>query len=140
MSFVLYYLFDMYDPEKKEGLEWEKKGIAFQLFDIIVELSIISTMAFWLVYILNVSTPIIPVRKGLEDFVDSYTSGMFFMFAVFIFLTDLTSKLKYVFKVALGDIFDMVFPEEGSILDMSLRYSAKQRKKMSACFGRKYNA
>jgi hypothetical protein len=125
LSFVLYYLFDTYDPP--ESTEWETKGLAFQFTDIALEISIIGLVAFWLVYFINVSTPIIPIRKGLEDFVDSYTSGLFFMFAIFIFLEDFSNKMKYLFKHFLGNVFDRVFPAEGSIIDGSLRYSEKQK-------------
>jgi hypothetical protein len=125
LSFVLYYLFDTYDPP--EYTEWETKGLAFQFTDIALEISIIGLVAFWLVYFINTSTPIIPIRKGLEDFVDSYTSGLFFMFAIFIFLEDFSNKMKYLFKHFLGNVFDRVFPAEGSIIDGSLRYSEKQK-------------
>jgi len=124
LSYVLYYLFDVYDDKNKE---WETKGLSYQLFDVTVEVSIIGIAAFWLVYFMNISTPIIPVRKGLEDFVDSYTAGLFFMFAIFIFLGDLTNKLKFLFDTFLGTHFDFLFPAEGSILDGTLRYSKKQK-------------
>jgi len=134
LSFVLYYTFDVYDPENKQGMEWELKGLLFQLFDVIVEIAIISVVAFWLVHHINTSAPIIPVRRGLEGFIDSYTSGLFFMFTIFIFLDDLGEKLKYIFHRALGSTFDLVFPAEGSVLDGTLKYSAEQRKKISAGF------
>jgi len=125
LSFVLYYLFDSYNPP--ESTEWEKKGLAFQFTDIALEIAIIGLVAFWLVYFMNVSAPIIPVRKGLEDFVDSYTSGLFFMFSLFIFLQEFSNKMRYVFNHFLGHFFDKVFPAEGSIIDGSLRYSEKQK-------------
>ena len=124
LSYVLYYLFDVYDEKNKE---WEEKGLTYQIFDVGVEVSIIAVVAFWLVYFMNISTPIVPVRKGLEDFVDSYTAGLFFMFAIFIFLGDLTNKLKYLFNTLLGLHFDRLFPAEGSLLDGTLRYSDKQK-------------
>ena len=124
LSYVLYYLFDVYNDKNKE---WEEKGLPYQIFDVSVEISMIAIVAFWLVYFINVSAPIIPVRKGLEDFVDSYTAGLFFMFAMFIFLGDLTNKLKYIFDTFLGSYFDTIFPEEGSILDGTLRYSKRQK-------------
>ena len=129
MSFFLYYMFDMYDPDKQKGLEWEKKGLAFQLFDVAVEIAIVGVGAFWLVYCINTSAPIIPIRHGLEDFVDSYTSGMFFMFAVFMFMTDLSHKLKYLFQLGLGEMFDHYLPEQGSILDGTLTYSQRQKER-----------
>lgn len=125
LSFILYYLFDTYDPPN--STEWETKGLTFQFTDIALEIAIIGLVAFWLVYFINVSTPIIPVRKGLEDFVDSYTSGLFFMFAIFMFLQDFSNKMKYVFNHFLGNFFDRIFPAEGSIIDGSLRYSEKQK-------------
>ena len=124
LSYVLYYMFDVYNDENKE---WEKKGVPYQIFDVAVEVAMIGIVAFWLVYFMNVSTPIIPVRRGLEDFVDSYTAGLFFMFAIFIFLGDLTNKLKYIFDTFLGSHFDVLFPAEGSILDGTLRYSKEQK-------------
>jgi hypothetical protein len=124
LSYVLYYLFDVYNDKNKE---WEDKGLSYQVFDVSLEIAIIGIVAFWLVYSINVSAPIIPVRRGLENFVDSYTAGLFFMFAMFIFLGDLTNKLKYIFDTFLGSYFDTIFPEEGSILDGTLRYSKKQK-------------
>ena len=125
LSFVLYYLFDTYNPP--ESTEWEKKGLVFQFTDIALEIAIIGLVAFWLVYFINTSTPIIPVRKGLEDFVDSYTSGLFFLFSIFMLLQDFSNKMKYIFDHFLGHVFDKVFPAEGSIIDGSLRYSEKQK-------------
>lgn len=129
MSFVLYYLFDTYNPERQEGMDWEKKSLSFQLFDVVLEIALIAVGAFWLVYFVNTSAPIIPVRHGLEDFVDSYTSGMFFMSSIFIFMTGLTNKLRYLFHRTMGDYFDYYFPEQGSILDGSLCYSHRQKER-----------
>ena len=141
LSYILWYAFDPYDPydpydpEQKQIKSWNAKGIAFQLYDLTFEIVIIAMSIFWLTYYLDRSTPLIPVRKGLEDFIDSYTSGVFFMFAVFIFLDDLTYKMKYVFNTIFGGFFDYWVPEEGSILDFSVRYSERQqRKKTSASF------
>ena len=147
LSYVLWYAFDPYDPwdetdpEHKKLKVWEDKGILFNLYDIAVELMIIAISAFWLTYFLDTAAPLIPVRKGLEDFIDSYTSGMFFMFAVFVFLDDLSSKMKYVFNTIFGDFLDYWIPEEGSLLDFSVKYSERQlklhedkRKKHSASF------
>ena len=134
LSYVLWYAFDPYDPwdetdpEHKKLKVWEDKGILFNLYDIAVELIIIAISAFWLTYFLDTAAPLIPVRRGLEDFIDSYTSGMFFMFAVFVFLDDLSSKMKYVFNTLFGDFFDYWIPEEGSLLDYTVKYSERQLK------------
>ena len=130
LSYVLWYAFDPYDPDSENDADklWESKGMLFQFYDILVELGLIAITAFWLTYYLDTAAPIIPIRKGLEDFIDSYTSGMFFMFAIFIFLNDLSSKLKYIFNTLLGDFFDYWVPEEGSILDLTVKYSERQKK------------
>jgi hypothetical protein len=134
LSYVLWYAFDPYDPwdesdpEQKRMRAWEAKGILFNLYDIAVELILIAISAFWLTYFLDTAAPLIPVRKGLEDFIDSYTSGMFFMFAVFVFLDDLSYKMKYVFNTTFGDLLDYWIPEEGSLLDFSVKYSERQLK------------
>ena len=134
ISYIFYYTFDTYDPEKGDVNKWEKKGIWFQAADIVVEIALISLTAFWLVHYINTSTPIIPVRRGLEDFIDSYTSGLFFLFTIFIFLDDLSNKLKYVFHQLLDKVFDRYFPAAGSILDGTLHYSSQQRKKINSPF------
>jgi hypothetical protein len=134
LSYIFYYTFDSYDPEKGDVNGWEKKGMLFQAGDIIVEIALISLTAFWLVHYINTSTPIIPVRSGLEDFIDSYTSGLFFLFTIFIFLDDLSNKLKYVFHQLLDKVFDRYFPAAGSILDGTLHYSPAQRKKINSAF------
>jgi len=134
LSYVLWYAFDPYDPydesdpEQKRMKVWEGKGLLFNLYDIAVELIIIAISAFWLTYFLDTAAPLIPVRKGLEDFIDSYTSGMFFMFAVFVFLDDISYKMKYVFNTIFGDFLDYWIPEEGSLLDFSVKYSERQLK------------
>ena len=128
LSYLLWYVFDPYDEADPKTMKvWEDKGLLFQLVDISLELAIIAVTAYWLAYYLNNAPPIIPVRKGLESDITSYTSGLFFMFAVFIFLNDLTEKLKYVFNFMVGDWFDYFIPEEGSLLDGTVRYSKRQR-------------
>jgi hypothetical protein len=122
LSYVLYYLFDEYNPNDKVGLEWEERSVYYQLGDVSLEIGIIAFVSFWLVFILNTSAPIIPVPDYLASFVDTYTTGMFFMYSVFIFMSDLTSKLKYLFQTYLQGKFDDIFPNKGSIIDMNLRY------------------
>jgi hypothetical protein len=46
---------------------------------------------------------------------------------VFVFLDDLSYKMKYVFNYMFGDFFDYWVPEEGSLLDMTVKYSDRQR-------------
>ena len=124
MSYVLYYLFDVY------GEEWKRKGLSFQLFDIFVEISILGASSFWFTYVVNNYVPIIPTNALLVQFIDSYSAGLFYMLTIFLFLSDFTEKLKYIHDTFLSGYFDYLFPAEGSILDLSLHYSAEQRKKI----------
>ena len=122
LSYVLYYFFDEYNPKDKLGLEWEERSVYYQLGDVSLGIGIIALVSFWLVFVLNTSAPIIPVPQYMASFVDTYTTGMFFMYSVFIFMTDLTSKLKYLFETYLEGKFDDIFPNKGSLLEMNLRY------------------
>jgi hypothetical protein len=125
LSYVMYYLFDVF------GDEWKRKTFSFQMTDIFVEISIIAVGAFWVNRLFNEYIPIIPVKSTLVDFVNTYTVGLFFMFTIFLFLTDLTEKLSYIHSYFLEGYFDYIFPAEGSILDFSLHYSEEQRKKFA---------
>jgi hypothetical protein len=124
ISYGMYYLFDVY------GSDWIQKGFAFQIFDIFVEISMIAVASFWVNYVFNEYLPIFPVKSHLVDFVNSYTVGLFFMFVIFLFLNDLNDKIIYIHDYFLKEYFDYIFPAEGSILDLSLRYSEEQRKKI----------
>ncbi|NDG28984.1 hypothetical protein EB118_02660 [bacterium] len=125
LSYVMYYLFDVF------GEEWKRKSFSFKMTDIFVEVSMIAVSAFWVNRLFNEYIPIIPVRSTLVEFVNTYTVGLFFMFTIFLFLSDLTEKLTYIHDYFLEDYFDYLFPAEGSILDFSLRYSKEQRKKFA---------
>ena len=122
LSYVLYYIFDEYNPDEKLGLEWEEKSLFYQVGGVSSEIAIIAIVSFWLVFIINTSAPIIPVPQHLAAFVDTYTTGMFFMYSVFIFMNDLSNKLKYLYETQLAHRFDKIFPNKGSFLDMTLRY------------------
>ena len=127
VSYVFYYIFDEYDPDKKEGMEWETKSVYYQLYDIFVELALIGITAFWISFWVG-HLPILPVHAQFEGFIDSYTVGMFFMYTIFVFMVGLDVKLMFVFNRVLGPFFDYAMPDEGSILDFSLRYSTPQEK------------
>jgi hypothetical protein len=117
VSFVFHYLFDEFDEK------WKEKSTTFQLLDIAVEVSLLALIAFWSVFTINTSAPIFPVRHEMAAFVDTYTSGMFFIYAIFLFMNDLGEKLKYVYEKHFDGPLKSVFPTEGSILDLTLRYS-----------------
>jgi hypothetical protein len=120
VSFVFHYLFDEFDDS------WKKKSDAFQLFDIAVEVSLLALIAFWTVFTINTSAPIFPVRHHMAAFVDTYTSGMFFIYAIFLFMNDLGEKLKYTYEKYMDTPFKKMVPTVGSILDLSLRFPASK--------------
>jgi hypothetical protein len=133
ISFIFYYLFDEYAPTDNppRGMEWEKKGALYQIYDCVVEIILIALVSFWITFAINTSAPIFPVRADLSSFVDTYTTGMFFMYTIFLFMNDLSSKLMYLFNNVIGGHFDRLFPNAGSILDLSLRYNAPSSKRTS---------
>jgi len=117
VSFVYHFLFDNFDDE------WKKKSATFQLLDVMFEIAMLALIAFWSVFTINTSAPIFPVRRELAAFVDTYTSGMFFIYAVFLFMDDLGYKFKHLYEVYLGEPTRRILPTHGSVLDFTLRYS-----------------
>jgi hypothetical protein len=127
ISYIFYYIFDEYGPddEPKRGMEWEKHSFIRKVADIGLEITSIGVVSFWLTYFINTTAPIFPVRADLVSFVDTYTTGMFFMYTVFLFTNDLSSKLRHIYNEHVGDHFDVLFPSHGSIWDLNLRYHKK---------------
>ena len=123
LSFVLYYIFDDYDPKDEQEQKWATRSSLYQFGDVALEVMMIGLVSFWLVFYINTSAPIIPVPKHFAEFVDTYTTGMFFMFSVFIFLGSLSAKLTYLFEKHLGKHFDKWFPQKGHLLELNLRYA-----------------
>lgn len=118
VSYIFYYIFDEYDEKWKSSSGW------YKMYDVAVEISLMALIAFWAVFTINTSAPIFPVRHAMAEYVDTYTSGMFFMYAIFLFMGSLGDKLKDLYETYLSKHFDRVFPSHGSILDFSLRYSS----------------
>jgi hypothetical protein len=58
------------------------------------------------------------VNKVLDREVDTYISGLFFAFAMFLFLGDLTEKIKYIYEQFLKTNFVRIFPEDWSVMKM----------------------
>ena len=123
LSYVMYYLFNEFDDT------WKEKTVFFQLADVGLEISILASVALWSTEIIKVAPPFLPVRKDLDLLVDNYISGIFFIFAVFVFMDQLTDKLKFLFNRILGPTFNKIFPQYGSIIDLSLSYSPRKTDK-----------
>jgi hypothetical protein len=123
LSYVMYHLFNEFDDE------WKQKTLLFQVADVSLEVSILASVALWSTEIIKVAPSFLPVRKELDLLVDNYISGIFFIFAVFVFMDQLTDKLKFLFNRILGPTFNKVFPQYGSIIDLSLSYSPRKTDK-----------
>jgi H+/Cl- antiporter ClcA len=123
LSYVMYHLFNEFDDE------WKQKTLLFQLGDVGLEVSILASVALWSTEIIKIAPSFLPVRKELDLLVDNYISGIFFIFAVFVFMDQLTEKLKYLFARILGPTFNKIFPQYGSIIDLSLSYSPRKTDK-----------
>ena len=117
LSYVIHTLFDDHDEL------WEKKSIAFKFFDVAVELVLIGIVAFWLVFHIKTAPPIFSVSKSLDELTDTYISGIFFSFSLFLFFEDLGSKIKYLYKQIVDPVVKKFVPTKGSVLDLSLKFA-----------------
>jgi hypothetical protein len=109
ISYVIFHLFDDY------GKEWEESGIFYQTTDVVIELVIIGMIAFWSSYLIKNAAPIFPVHRDLDHQVDSYISSVFFGFAMFLFLGDLSTKIQYLYRSHLKAQFTKIFPQTWSV-------------------------
>lgn len=123
LSYIMYHLFDSFDDRWKE-----ERSLTFQLTDVSLEISILSIIAFWSAHIIEIAPPFFPVRKELDTLVDGYISGIFYIFAIFIFMDELTEKLKFLFEKMFNAPFSKYFPQHGSVIDLSLSYSPPKSK------------
>jgi hypothetical protein len=112
MSYILFHLFDDY------GKEWEEQGILYQTADVVTELTFVGAIAFWTTKIIKEYPPVFTIHTSLDREIDLYISGLFFAFAMFMFLNDLTTKIKYVYEKFLKTQFVRMFPEQWSIMKM----------------------
>lgn len=117
ISYLFYHLFDEVDDK------WKERSLLYKFTDVSVEIVIIAIIAFWSARIVQLLPPFFPVRKELDILVDGYISGIFFIFAMFLFLDELTEKLKYLYESLLGGHFSKLLPQHGSIIDLSLSYN-----------------
>jgi len=117
LSYIFYFLFDEFD----DG--WKKKTVMYQLTDILVEVGLVALSAFWSAQFVKVLPQIIPIKRSFSLLVDNYISGIFFIYAIFLFLDDLSEKIKFINNKLLGKHFEKLFPMHGSIIDGTLSYS-----------------
>jgi len=119
ISYVFYHIFDEFNDD------WKKRSELYKITEVTVELVIIANIAFWSAQYIEMLQPFVPVRKGLDTLVDGFISGIFFIFAIFLFIDQLTEKLKYLYHDYLEEHAGRIFPQYGSIIDLSLSYTPK---------------
>jgi len=116
ISYFLYHIFDEYNEE------WQKKSAWFKISDVTIEVVVIGIVAFWSSRAVEIMAPFIPVRKELDRLVDGYISGIFFVFAMFVFLDSLSEKVRHLQEQYFAHQFENLLPKHGSLVDLSLSY------------------
>ena len=91
ISYLLYYFVDEHDEN------WENQSTLYQAYDVSFQLAIIGILTFWITYLMREAAPIFPVSKELDVLVDTYISGLFFAYAMFLFIDYLDSKIKFLY-------------------------------------------
>jgi len=104
VSYLLYYFIDEHDED------WEKKSTLYQVSDVSIQLAVVGTIAFWLTYIMKEAPPIFPVSRELDSLVDTYMSGVFFAYSMFLFLDFLDSKIKFLYHKIFVMHLEKMFP------------------------------
>ena len=112
-AFISYLLFHLFDDF---GKEWQAQGLLYQSADVFTELTLVGSVAFWTTKLIKDAAPMFTVHKDLDKEVDVYISGLFFAFAMFLFLGDLSEKIKYLYQKFLKSHFVRIFPEDWSIM------------------------
>ena len=110
ISVILYHLFDDCDAD------WKKENLGYQIGDIGLELGIIGAVAFWTTEITRDWAPIFPVTKALDLKIDTYTSGIFFAFAMFLFLEELSKKIKFLYEMYIHHHIVRYIPPNWSVM------------------------
>lgn len=120
LSYISHFLFDEFDES------WEKKSTLYKVYDVVVELVFIGLVAFWTMFYIKDAPPIFNVSKSMDSLVDTYISGIFFSFSLFLFFGDLESKIKYLYKETVDPVMKKYFPTKGSILDGTLTFESRK--------------
>ena len=121
ISYIFYHIFDEFDDE------WKKRSELYKFSDVTFEIVVIAVIAFWSARFIELFPPFFPVRKELDTMVDGYISGIFFIFAIFLFINELTDKLKYLHEEYLGKHIVKIIPQHGSLIDMTLSYEPLEK-------------
>lgn len=104
VSYLLYYFVDEHDEQ------WEQKSIWYQVGDVSLQLAVIGNLAFWITYIIRQASPIFHVSREIDELVDTYMSGVFFAYAMFLFIDFLDSKIKFLYHKVFDTHLEKMFP------------------------------
>ena len=126
LSVLLYHLFDDCDKE------WKAEHLAYQVGDIGLELGIIGSVAFWMTQITRGWAPIFPISKVLDLQIDTYVSGLFFAYAMFLFLEQLSEKVKFLYKEHVHKHIVRFIPPNWSVMKSVFASRKTNQKKDSA--------
>lgn len=110
ISYLLFHLFEDHTPD------WEKTSAFYQFADVSTELSLVGIIAYWTTHFIRENPPVFPISRQLDRDIDIYISGLFFSFAMFLFLGDLSTKIQFLYNKFLKTHFVKVIPEEWSLL------------------------
>jgi hypothetical protein len=133
ISYVLYHLFDEFDDT------WKARPTWYKLTDVVVEIMLIAIFGYWASETTLLIPPFFPTTRAHEVSVDEWVSGIFFVIALFLFLDELTEKLKFLQDEFFQDTFTSWLPQYGSIIDFTLSYTpvTEEDKKKAAEEARK---
>jgi len=126
ISYLLFHLFDDFTEE------WQKASVTYQVIDISAELSLVGIIAFWSSHILKRTPPIFPVQEILDHEVDRYISGLFFAYAMFLFLEDLSNKIKFLQSKYLKQHFVKLIPESWTLAKLLTGKTEKKSTKTNS--------
>ena len=122
ISYLLFHLFDDFNEE------WQNSGLFYQSVDIGAELTLVGSVAYWITHVIRDHPPLIPIDRQLDRQIDTYISGLFFGFAMFMFLGDLSTKIQYLYKTYFKAHFVKVFPEKWSVTSWMRKTDLKKDK------------
>lgn len=117
ISYLFYYLFDEFDED------WKNRSEFYKLADSAMEIMLIAVFGYWASEFTEYIPTFFPTSRSHELNVDRWVSGIFFVIALFLFLDELTEKLKYLQNYYFENLFSKIFPGYGSLIDMNLSYT-----------------
>lgn len=90
--------------------QWKNTSIWYQVGTVSLELSIVGTLGFWIMFLIREAAPIFPVSRELDLLVDTYIGGVFFAYAMFLFIQKLDDKIRYLYSELLDKHVEKMFP------------------------------